>query len=479
MNRQDSLRPPLSVIGLGKLGACTAACFAYRGFEVVGVDVSQRFVDAINAGQAPVCEPRLQDLISRSQGRLRATRDYAEAIRASEVTFLIVPTPSMDNGHFSDRYLCDALNQLALALRESQKKNHLFVITSTVSPGTTKTSLIPLIAAVSGRELGAGFDVCYNPEFIALGSVVSDFLNPDLVLIGQSNAAAGRLLQSIYEVACENKPAIARMSLVSAEITKISLNSYVTMKISFANTLANICEGIPEANVDDITRALGADKRVSPYYLRGGLSFGGPCFPRDNRAFAAFAAEQGVEAVLAKATDSVNHLQTRRLADHVMRACGEDGDPTVGILGLAYKPDTPVIEESAGIQLVEELLRREIRVIAYDPRAMDNVRDHFGDRVQLATSAKACMAQSSVCVVATPENEFKMIDENYVSGSRMTIVDCWRIIDPAKLKGRATYIPIGVCHDAAGRGPTRPTVPDAVRIVATSTRQRPSILEKT
>lgn len=479
MMKEDSLKPGLSVIGLGKLGACTAACFAYRGFKVVGVDVNRRFVDAVNVGQAPVREPRLQDLIGRSHGRLRATTDYAEAVRDSDVTFLIVPTPSMDNGHFSDRYLRDALTQIALALKESDKENHLFVITSTVSPGTTETSLIPLISSVSGRKSSEGFDVCYNPEFIALGSVVRDFLNPDLVLIGQSNTNAGQLLQSIYEAACENKPAIARMSLVSAEITKISLNSYVTMKISFANTLANICEGIPGADVDDITRALGADKRVSPYYLRGGLSFGGPCFPRDNRAFAAFAAEQGVEAMLAKATDSVNNLQTRRLAAHVVRACAEDDNATVGILGLAYKPDTPVIEESAGIKLVEELLRREMRVIAYDPHAMDNARDRFGDRIGFAASAKACIAQSSVCVVATPENEFKMIDQSYISHSPTTIVDCWRIIDPVKLNGRATYISIGACRDARGRGLTKPAVPDAVRIVTTSTRQRPSVLEKT
>ena len=279
----------LSVIGLGRLGLCAAACFASRGVPVVGVDINPSTVDAVNRGAAPFYEPQLPEMLRAAGDRLEATADYGRALERSDVTLLIVPTPSGPDGEFSDAYLQDALTHLAQALRESRKSSHLFVITSTVSPGTIEGRLIPLIESVSGRALHEGFEICYNPEFIALGRVISDFLRPDLVLIGESAGAAGDRLEALYRAVCENAPRVARMSIVSAEITKIALNSFVTTKITFANTLASICEAVPGADIDAITDALGADRRVSPHYLRGGLPFGGPCFPQDNRAFAVFA----------------------------------------------------------------------------------------------------------------------------------------------------------------------------------------------
>lgn len=432
----------LSVIGLGKLGACSLACFASKGFDVIGVDINRNFVDAVNNARAPVYEPGLQELIDLSKGKLRATQDYEEAIRESDITFLIVPTPSKQDGQFSDRYLKVALKRLAVALKKINKEYHLFVITSTVSPGTTEENLISLIESVSGKKLNKDFGVCYNPEFIALGSVIKDFLNPDMVLIGESDEYAGDKLSSVYDVLCDNKPYIARMSIISAEITKISLNSYVTMKISFANTLANICETIPGADIDHITRALGADKRISPYYIKGGLSYGGPCFPRDNRAFAAFAQNSGVDAKLAKTSDDVNQFQIKHLYEKVISFIG-DGNDIVSILGLSYKPNTPVIEESPSIKIIEELLKKDLEVIVYDPMAIENARALFGDNILFATSVKDCFYHSSIVILATQVDEFKSIDDSFIFHSPTTIFDCWRIIDPSIFKKNVKYVAIG------------------------------------
>lgn len=432
----------LSVIGLGKLGACSAACFASKGFEVIGIDINKNFVDAINNGCAPVYEPRLQELINLSKGKLSATQDYERAIRETEITFLIVPTPSRHDGHFSDKFLQDVLKHLSDALKKINKKYHLFVITSTVSPRTTEENLIPLIESLSGKKLNKDFGVCYNPEFIALGNVITDSLNPDMVLIGESNKFAGNKLEEIYKVVCENDPYIARMSIISAEITKISLNSYITMKVSFANTLANICEAISNANIDDITKALGADKRISPYYLKGGLSYGGPCFPRDNRAFAAFAQRYGVDAKLAKITDEVNKFQINHLVDLVLKNI-PNNESVISVLGLAYKPNTPVIEESPAIKLTEELLRKGLKIIVYDPLAMDNVRSHFGDTVLYASSVKDCFNNASLCIITTQADEFKGIDESYVINNSTTIIDCWRILHPEKFNDKVKYIALG------------------------------------
>ena len=436
----------ISVVGLGRLGLCTAAVFAGAGFDVVGVDLDPGIVAAVNNGTAPFYEPGLQELLRQVAGRLRATPTYAEAISESDVTFLVVPTPSEPEGHFSDRHLRHALTALSRSLRDARKTGHTFVITSTVSPGTTDARLIPLIESESGRRLGRSFDVCYNPEFIALGSVISDFLHPDLVLIGESNPDAGGRLEEMYRAVCRNRPHVARMSVVSAEIAKISLNAYVTMKISFANTLAAICEAVPGADVDAIGRALGADKRVSPHALRGGLPFGGPCFPRDNRAFAAFAEGRGVGAPLAEATDVVNGRRFEHLLRLVMRALDDtaEGKRAVSILGLAYKAATPVIEESAGLRIAEALLRDgAVEITAYDPLAETNARRVFGDRIRYASSARECVMRSPVCVITTPDEEFGRIDDTYVHHQPTVIIDCWRRVDAARLGRRAVYVALG------------------------------------
>ncbi len=431
----------LSVIGLGKLGMCTAACFAYKGCKVTGIDINKSLVDSINDRKAPIVEPRLQELITASKERLKATQDYGEVVRSSDITFLVVPTPSREDGHFSDKFLRDALTHLSQAFKKLNKKYHLFVITSTVSPGTTE-DLIPLIETVSGKKLNKDFGVCYNPEFIALGSVINDFLNPDMVLIGESDKCAGDILETIYKEVCENNPYIARMSITSAEITKISLNSYVTMKISFANTLANICEKIPEADVDIITKALGADRRIAPYYLKGGLAYGGPCFPRDNRAFVAFAKKYGQKARLAEATDEVNHYQIKHLIDLVLKYLPHD--KRVSILGLSYKPNTPVIEESPAVKIIEELLKKNLEIAVYDPLAISNAKAYFGGNILYSPSIKDCISYSSLWIITTQEDKFKHIDGSYVFYNPTTIIDCWRIIEPEKFKNKLVkYITLG------------------------------------
>jgi len=433
----------LSVVGLGKLGACAAACFAAKGFDVIGVDIDREAVSAINKGRAPIYEPRLQALMEAARPRLRASQDYRDAIQESDVSFLIVPTPSMDDGQFSSRFVEDALRQLAAALKESSKDYHLLALSSTVSPGTTDRTLIPLVEAVSGRRLNTGFGMCYNPEFIALGTVISDFLNPDLVLIGESNDFAGEQLVKIYEGVCENRPHVARMSIVSAEVAKLSINAYVTMKISFANTLATICEAIPGADIDAITTALGADRRIAPHYLKGGLSYGGPCFPRDNRAFVAFAREHQQDAVLAKATDAVNQTQVAHIVTKILGYLGSRTDRSVAVLGLAYKANTPVIEESAGVRIVEALLKEDVAIVAYDPIALDSARERFGDKIRYASSMRECFARSSLCVITTTADQFRTISAADIVHNPTTIVDCWRILRPALLDDRVQYVALG------------------------------------
>jgi UDPglucose 6-dehydrogenase len=432
----------LSVVGLGKLGQCFAAVFATKGFSVVGVDRDERTVASLRQGIASVLEPGLQELLDAAGGRLTVTHDAAAAISGSDCTFLIVPTPSNPDGTFTTRYVETVLVTLAEQLGASKKPYHLFVLNSTVMPGSAEDVFIPLIERVSRRRVNEGFGFCYAPAFIALGDVIKGLTHPDVVVIGQSDERAGAAVEAIYRRMCDKGPPVIRTSPVNIEIMKLSLNCYVTLKISFANTLANLCAQTPGADVDVITRALGADRRIGPHYLRAGLSFGGPCFPRDGKAIVAYGRRLGVGVDLFEALEVVNCFQHQRLEEVVVAGLPAAGPARVAVLGTAYKPNTPVIDESPGVELIRRLLARGIDVVAYDPLALESTRAVFGDRIQYAGSLKDCVDKAAVCVVATMAPEFKDLSASDFSGPAV-VIDCWRMLDRRRLGPRVDYVPLG------------------------------------
>ncbi|MFH1504741.1 MAG: nucleotide sugar dehydrogenase [Candidatus Omnitrophota bacterium] len=419
----------ISVIGLGKLGLCSAVCFA-RNYKIIGVDIDKAKIDLINEGKNPIAETGLTEMLAKYKHNLKATMDYKEAILNTQVTFIIVATPSDAEGSFSNSYLEESLKQIAAALKE-KNEYHLVVITSTVMPQTTEHIAKFILEDISGKKCGKDFGLAYNPEFIALGSVLRDFLNPDFILIGEATKKDGDILEGIYNNTCENKPRFDRMNLVSAEIAKISLNCYVTMKITYANSLAVICEKVPGADANIITSSIGMDTRIGKKYLKPGLGFGGPCFPRDNVAFAAFARKINEKAKLAEMVDEVNQDQVARIENIIKDIAAQlkktKDNMTVGILGLSYKPNTPIIEDSQAVDIVELLINEGYKVKVYDPQALEYARGVFGDKVSYAKSSQECADEADVLVITTPWEEFKSID---FSGSKkgMCILDCWEIL---------------------------------------------------
>jgi UDPglucose 6-dehydrogenase len=433
----------MSVIGLGKLGAPMAACFAAKGFTTVGVDLNPTFVEAINSGQAPVFEPGLAEMIAEGRACLTATSDTRSAVAETDATFMIVPTPSNEDGGFSLEYVLAACELVGAALREKDGY-HLVVLTSTVMPGATGGPVRKALEDASGKRAGEDFGLCYSPEFIALGSVIRDFLHPDFLLIGESDEKAGATLADIYRRVVTNDPPVARLNFVNAELAKISVNTFVTTKIAFANMLARICEQLPEASVDQVTSALGMDSRIGAKYLRGAISYGGPCFPRDNIALAALARELGAPAFVAEATDAANRDGIQRLAQLVVERLPQGG--TAAVLGLAYKPNTDVIEESPGLHLVRTLAEDGVDVVAFDPaanRAAERALD--GSGVRFADSIEACVRDADVVVITTAWQEFAGIDPALFDrdGDRRTVIDCWRVLTPEQLAGIATYVALG------------------------------------
>jgi len=436
----------ISVIGLGKLGLCSAACFASKGYKVIGVDIDSHRVDLINKGQNPIQETNLTETLKKCKDNLKATTDYKEAIGNSDVTFIIVATPSEADGSFSNQQLEESLKAIGLSLKD-KNSYHLAVIASTVMPGTCEHVGKFILEETSGKKCGKDFGIIYSPAFIALGSVIYDFLNPDFLLIGEINKKDGDILEEIYKNTCDNNPKFGRMNLVSAEIAKISLNCYVTMKITYANSLAAICEKIPGADSQIITSSIGMDTRIGEKYLKPGLGYGGPCFPRDNGAFAAFARKIGEKAKLAEMVDEVNRDQVERI-EKIVKDLVKESNKTkdevfVGVLGLSYKPNTPIIEDSQAIDIVELLINEGYKVIVYDPQSLDAARGILGDEVKYAKSSKECAEEADILLIATPWDEFKEISNNDLKKG-VYILDCWEILKSKNLEANIKYLGKGL-----------------------------------
>ena len=440
----------ISLIGLGKLGSPLVACFAARGFRVHAVDADSQKVEQITNALPPVHEPGLAELLQEGAQNISATQDTQAAVRDSDATFVVVGTPSEVDGGFSLRFAIPACEAIGRAIG-AKDSYHLVVLTSTVMPGSTGNEILSTLERASGKRCGVDFGLCYSPEFIALGSVIRDFYYPDFLLIGESDPRAGDVLSDIYRRTCKNSPAIARMNWINAEITKLAVNTYITTKISYANMLARLCEKLPGADVNVVTDALGLDSRIGPKYLKGAVSYGGPCFPRDNRAFAALASRSGAFADLAEATDRFNRAQIPALADFIRSQQSASG--AIGILGLTYKPNTDVVQESFGLLLAEHLASHNLHVVVFDPSADASKFLNGHKSVRVASSAQDCIAQSSVVVLATPWQEFRDLPISVwmqpplsapsFRTSPRVVIDCWRALEHLEGSQSVRYVRLG------------------------------------
>jgi UDPglucose 6-dehydrogenase len=288
--------------------------------------------------------------------------------------------------------------------------------------------------------------LCYNPGFIALGSVVHDILNPDFILLGESDSRAGAMVESLYRSSCDNDPPIRRMDVINAEIAQLAVNTYVTTKISYANMLAEICERLPGADVDVVTSVMGLDTRIGTKYLKGATGYGGPCFPRDNIALGTLARRIGARADIAEATDRLNRYHVDRLVAHV-RGRAAPGS-TVGILGRSYKPNTPVVEESPGVALAMRLWEAGYLVKVFDPTALDAARTILGTKAA-AASMDACARAADVLIITTPWPVFSSLDLVSLrrTGKRSVIIDCWRVLPKERFKDVAEVVYLGYGDD--------------------------------
>jgi UDPglucose 6-dehydrogenase len=410
----------IGVIGLGNLGLPLAVTFAKSDFDVIAMDVDDNKIKKLEGHISPFEETGLQDALlePKVKTNLHPTTNLEAAILETKASFIVVNTPSRPDGSFSLKYLRMAAENIGKILKKADFF-HVVVVVSTVSPKDCEDHILPILESQSGKKCGIDFGFVHNPEFIALGSVIKDMLHPDYRVIGESDPKSGRIIEEIYKQVSDDP--IVRMSIANAELTKIALNCYMTLKISFVNTLSEICQNMDGGNVDLVTKTLGLDSRISPKFLKAGLGFGGPCFPRDNQAFMAIAKKFDAQAFLSEATVKVNDRQISLILERIKKA---PNVKHITILGVSYKPDVPYIIESQAFEVAKLLAEDpEYQVTLYDPQAMENSRKILGNKVNYATSVDdALNSQSDLYVILTPWKEF---DNLNFEGKR--VINFWRV----------------------------------------------------
>ena len=408
----------IAVIGLGKLGLPLAALFAHSGHTVHGFDHSQALRESLTSGTFESSEPGLMQMLNQAKRQLIISDSILDAVVDSDAVFVIVPTPSMDSGHFTNEYVLDAIKAMGPALLKNRKKIAIDIV-STVMPGSCDGPIKDEIEKSVGEEIGERIGLCYNPEFIALGSVIKDMQQPDMHLLGESHEWAGDVIQEILTSAVIQEVPCQRMSLKEAELVKIAINNFVTMKISYANSLYQAAENLGGISIDVVTGAIGLDSRIGHKYLKGAAPYGGPCFPRDTRALSALYNDLNISNALPMATEQVNNSHVEFIKEYIAKSIGSA--KRVGVVGISYKPGTPVIEESPGVAIVNALLSQGFEVMTWDDEGA-KVHDQLSSSLD---SLELLIQNSDFIIVTRPFDHAEKILLR-ISQSGKNWLDLWR-----------------------------------------------------
>lgn len=433
----------ICMIGTGYVGLVTGACLADFGNNVICVDIDKDRIQMLESGGVPIYEPGLRDLVNRNydSGRISFSTDLEAAVRSTEVVFIAVGTPSLDDGETDLTYVMSAARDVARCL-----EGYTVIVQKSTSPVGTARRIGEIVRdhAAAGTE----FDIVSNPEFLREGSAIEDFMRPNRVVIGVESERARDIMKDVYRPLFLLETPIVDTTLETAEMIKYASNSYLATKISFINEIAKICE-LVGANVDDVARGMGLDGRIGRKFLHAGIGYGGSCLPKDVRSLIHVAKQKGYDASLVRAAHEINDGLVGAAMDKLVKALG--GAPkgkTVGVLGLSFKPNTDDLREAPSLRLVSELLAAGARIKAFDPIAMDNFARSSGAEVEFCKNAYDVAEDCDAVVLVTEWNEFRELDfarmKRLMKGN--VFIDCRNVYRPVRVEGA------GFVYDSFGRG---------------------------
>ncbi len=432
----------ITVVGTGYVGLVTGTCFAETGNEVTCVDIDEKKIERMKAGEVPIYEPGLEKMFLRNQkeDRLHFTTSLADGIRDAEIIFLALPTPPGEDGSADLKYILNVAEELGRLI------DHYVVIVgkSTVPVGTADK-----VTATIAKNARVDFDVVSNPEFLREGVAVDDFMKPDRVVIGTSSESAKRVLNELYAPFVRQGNPIIFMDERSAELTKYAANSFLATKISFMNEIAQLCERVG-ADVDMIRKGIGVDERIGRRFLFPGIGYGGSCFPKDVQALARSAEEVNYQFKVLDAVMEVNEKQKLHLVPKIKRFFGNDlMGKKIALWGLAFKPNTDDIREAPALYIIDALLQEGATITAFDPEAMENVKKVVGNKINYSESQYEALAEADALVIATEWSVFRTPDFNKIVTNlkNKVIFDGRNVFDLAQMKK------LGFHYESVGRRP--------------------------
>lgn len=424
----------IGIIGLGFVGLSLAAVLGSKGYHVIGIDSDKSKISQINSGNIPFYEPGLDTVLKKALKRkFLVSSNISKEIKNCKLIFVTVGTPQLKTGQIDLSMIKEVSKTIGTELKYL-KNNPIIIIKSTVTPGTTKNVIIPILEKKSGKKVDEDFGVISNPEFLRESKAIDDTVNPHIVVLGSKKNNYRNYLRKFYK---KNHPAapIIETNNQTAEIIKYANNSFLATKISFINQIASICETISGANVQDVASAIGLDPRIGNLFLEAGPGYGGACLPKDVKAIINFSKNQGINSTLFKAVEEINQQQVKKIIKNIEKLLGKIKGKKITILGISFKPFTDDIRDSVSIELIKQLLRKNVIITVHDPKALEKTKMIFGDKIIYSKSIKNSLMNSQCCVLLTPWPEYKKISNNEIKVMKKKIfIDTRRMLFEKKLK---------------------------------------------
>ena len=419
----------ITVIGTGYVGLATAVCLAELGHKVTGLDIDAEKIGKLRQGMSPIYEPGLVDLLGRGMaaGRLSFTTDYAEAVPGAEFVFIAVATPMGRRGDADIVFVKQAAQSIARAMRAP-----LTIVNKSTVPIGTGDIISRIVHENLGTEIP--FQVICNPEFLREGTAIQDFMHPDRLVLGSHDRTAAEAVAAVYE---RLDAPVLFTDLYTAEMIKYASNAFLATRISFINEIARICERV-DADVKVVAEGMGMDRRIGPLFLEAGIGYGGSCFPKDVKALARMAETMGYHPELLDTVMEINEDQRKLVVDKLREVLGSLRDQTIGVLGLAYKPNTDDIREAPAMGVIQSLLEKGAHVRAYDPAAIPNAKRLLNSSIEYCEDAYATARGADALLLVTEWDEFRRLDFDRIKPimRRPVLVDGRNIYDPKAMRDR-------------------------------------------
>tara|TARA_B100001146_G_scaffold158675_1_gene139710 strand:+ start:51 stop:1364 length:1314 start_codon:yes stop_codon:yes gene_type:complete len=422
----------IGIIGLGFVGLSFGSVLASKGHSVTGVDIDKEKIEKIKNGVVPFYEPGLQSILKKSLKKDLKVSSSISDVEKCDLIFVTVGTPPKKNGEIDLTMIKNVTNKIGKLLSKTRHKP-IIIIKSTVIPRTTRDVILPILQRVSGKKVGKDFGLITNPEFLRETMAVHDTLYPHVIVLGSNNDNSLKKVRRFYSNLHHNVP-IVLTNYGTAEIIKYANNSFLATKISFINQIANICEEIPDANIDDVAKTIGLDPRIGNLFLDAGPGYGGSCLPKDVKAIIGFSTKIGINHTLLTAVEKINKQQIDRIIKLIKQNIGKIHGKRITVLGVAFKPETDDIRDSVSIQLVNMLVKLGSKITLHDPKALENTRKIFRDKVKYQKSVPVALKNCQCAIIMTGWKQYEKINNETIKHMAIKfIIDTRRIISNKNL----------------------------------------------